>query len=209
MILSKSNEKFNYNGQIFYIGQRIIGTDKSEYEGLFGTILKIRDGEDKDTENETPDIYCSFDAPVMPYDVERLEKIFSDLYDEPKKLDDICLDEVIMAPDMIEPLEKDLPKIKVYVLVEDFAHRGETEFTFSIHNSLKDAKIQMRKLAANEAEDGLISQLRDRNDCVEDSNEHSYEIYADGFYCEEHYVLEIKEEYLRIDPALTKGAFCT
>lgn len=189
MILSKSNEKLNYNGQIYYIGQRIIGTDESEYEGLLGTILEIRDGEDKDTENETPDIYCSFDVPEMPHEVERLKKTFSDLYDEPKKLDDICLDEVIMAPEMIEPIERDCPKIKVYVLVEDFAHKGESGFTFSVHSSLKEAQKQMRILVANETDGGLVSDLRSRDDHVEESNEQSYEIWSDGFYCEEHYAL--------------------
>ena len=204
MILSKSNEQFNYNGEKYYIGQRIIGTDQSEYEGLLGTILEIRDGEDKDTENETPDIYCSFDAPEMPHEVEKLEKTFSDLYDEPKKLEDICLDEVIMAPEMVESLERDCPKIKVYVLVEDFAHKGESGFTFSVHSSLKEAQKQMRILVANEADGGLVSDLRDRDDRVEDSNEHSYKIYADGFYCEEHYAVEIKEEQMQVSFSFLK-----
>ena len=45
------------------IGDIIVATDASEYEGLVGRILEIRDGADKDTENETPDIYCSFEVP--------------------------------------------------------------------------------------------------------------------------------------------------
>ncbi len=44
MILTKSNEELNYNGQRFYISQGIFGTDKSEYNGLFGIIIEIREG---------------------------------------------------------------------------------------------------------------------------------------------------------------------
>jgi len=101
MILNKFGEEFLYDGITYRIGNSIIGTDESEYEGLKGVILEIRDGDDKDTENETPDIYCSFEYPVIPEDIEKLEKVFSDLYGEEMSLNDICLDEVIMSPSMI------------------------------------------------------------------------------------------------------------
>lgn len=114
MILKKQNEEFCYEGKRFYVGQRIIGTNRSEYEGLFGTILEIRDGLDKETENETPDICCSFDKPLMPHEIEHLEKVFTGLYGEPKKIEDICLDQVIMAPEMIAPFDEELPQAGIY-----------------------------------------------------------------------------------------------
>lgn len=89
----------------FAIGQRIYANGQSDWEGLFGVITEIRTDEDKETENETPDIYCSFDVPVLSADVKELEKRFSSLYREPKTIEDISLDEVIMAPEMIEVLE--------------------------------------------------------------------------------------------------------
>ena len=204
MILTKPNEEWNDNGRRFYIGQRIVGTDQSEYEGLFGTILEIRDGEDQETENETPDIYCSFDAPVMPYDVARLEQIFSDLYGEPKKLEDICLDSAIMAPEMIEPLDEDLSKVTVYVVTEDWAYQDETGFAYSVHSNLPSAIRQMRLLAAKEFNDGLIQYLQNCDDIVEESNERSYEIYVDGFYCESHYAIAIKEEQMQVSLSFLK-----
>lgn len=204
MILTKSNEELNYNGQCFYIGQQIVGTDQSEYDGLFGTILEIRDGKDQETENETPDIYCSFDVPVMPYDIEELEKVFSDLYNAPKSIDDITLDMVIMAPEMIEPLDEDLPKVTVYVVTEDWAYKDETGFTYSVHSDLKSAIRKMRMLAVNESNDGLIQDLRNCDDIVEESNERSYEIYVDGFYCESHYAIEIKEEHMQVSSSFLK-----
>lgn len=105
MIINHNGAEFSYKGVTFVIGQPIVGTKQSEYEGLYGVITEIRDGKDKDTENDTPDIYCTFEPPVLPHDIERLEKRFSGLYQQSKKLEDISLDEVIMAPEMIKGLE--------------------------------------------------------------------------------------------------------
>lgn len=61
MLINKSGAEFLYNGITYRVGDVIIGSDQSEYAGLIGSILEIRDGNDKETENDTPDIYCSFD----------------------------------------------------------------------------------------------------------------------------------------------------
>lgn len=102
MILSKNGEEFLYEGVVYRVGDVVIANDQSEYAGLKGTIFEIRDGADKETENDTPDIYCEFESPVLPEDIAELEATFSDLYQSPKTLDDICLDFVIMAPEMLD-----------------------------------------------------------------------------------------------------------
>lgn len=104
MLINKTGAEFQYNGMAFKIGERIIANSQSEYSGLIGHILEIRDGEDKETENETPDIYCEFDVPPLPYDVKALEKHFSELYGETKKIDEIPLDCIIMAPEMLDTM---------------------------------------------------------------------------------------------------------
>lgn len=105
MILNRTGAEFEYEGVTYTIGGAIVGTAESEYTGLYGRINAIHDGEDKETENETPDIYCEFDPPVMPHEVKTLEDTFSDLYHQPKTIADIVLDMVIMAPEMIRPLD--------------------------------------------------------------------------------------------------------
>lgn len=107
MVIRQFDEEFWYKGKCYKIGDRIVGTSESEYEGLFGSISEIRDGEDKETENDTPDIYCDFEAPDDPKEIKRLEAVFSDLYACPKSLNEICLDLVIMAPEMIRVIAAD------------------------------------------------------------------------------------------------------
>lgn len=87
--MNRNGDKFEYEDVVFTIGQPVVGTDRSVYEGLYGRITEIRDGEDKETENETPDIYCTFELTVLPYDMEILEKRFSRLTG--KRLEDLVL----------------------------------------------------------------------------------------------------------------------
>lgn len=128
MIINRIGAEFEYEGKTYVVGAPIVGTPESEYEGLYGTITEIRDGEDKETENETPDLYCSFEVPALPCEVKKLEEVFSELYDQKKTIDDIILDFVIMAPSMVEPLD-DLEECRqhprIYILLEDWAVDGE------------------------------------------------------------------------------------
>ena len=91
----------NHNGGEFRVGDMVVATPESPWEGLCGTITEIRDGDDRETENDSIDIYCEFLPPTHPEEIRRLEDRFSDLYGMEKRLDDISLDMVIMAPSMI------------------------------------------------------------------------------------------------------------
>jgi hypothetical protein len=107
MILKNNGETFKYNGVTYTIGGDIVCMEASdEFEGLTGIVLEIRDGEDKETDNITPDIYCMLNEPTTPELIEEIEERFSDSYCEPKAIDEICFDNVIMAPYMIRPLSQ-------------------------------------------------------------------------------------------------------
>ena len=85
MIKNRAGDVFEYGSQKYVIGD-------------------LRDGEDKDTDNETPDIYCNFELPVLETERADLEERFSRLYNDYKTCDDIFWGDVIMAPEMIRPL---------------------------------------------------------------------------------------------------------
>ena len=96
MVVNQANQKYEYLGVTYAIGAAVMATEASEYRGLYGTITEIRDGSDRETENDTPDIYCCFQPPLFPKEIQELERRFTELYQSPKKLDEITLD--IMMP---------------------------------------------------------------------------------------------------------------
>ena len=112
MILRENGTRFYVDGKVFIVGGRISANGESEYDGLCGTIMEIRSGTDRETENDTPDIYCDFETPVSEETLRELEERFSGLYGEPKTIDDISLDSVIMSPDMLEPLDTPPSKLE-------------------------------------------------------------------------------------------------
>ena len=199
MIINRAGAEFEYEGVVYKIGEPIVGTSESEYEGLYGSITEIRDGEDKETENETPDFYCAFEPPVLPCEVKKLEEVFSALYGQPKTLDDIGLDLVIMAPSMVKPLD-DLRKCRrhpmVYVLLEDWAVNGEHGNSSEVYSDFDDAKRMLIQKLSEEQESGCIPDWIDKDKFVEVSTPDSYEAYLDGVYMESHYTLSIVAQKL-------------
>lgn len=199
MIINRAGAEFEYEGVIYKIGEPIVGTSESEYEGLYGRITEIRDGEDRETENETPDFYCAFEPPVLPCEVKKLEEVFSTLYGQPKTLDDIGLDLVIMAPSMVKPLD-DLKTCRrhpmVYILLEDWAVNGEHGNSSEVYSDFDDAKRMLIQKLAEEQESGCIPDWVDKDKFVEDSTPDSYEAYLDGAYMENHYALSIVAQKL-------------
>lgn len=199
MIINRPGAEFEYEGVKYIIGAPIIGTHESEYEGLFGRITEIRDDEDKETENETPDLYCSFDSPIMPYEIKHLEDVFSDLYGSPKTLDDINLDMVIMAPEMVRPLDDlttERTETAIYVLTEDWAVDGNQGSNTTVYTDFEDAKRVMLQRLYAESEDGCLDRWLNKENAVVESSESSYECYLDGEYCYNHYSLKIESQKL-------------
>ena len=80
MFMNRVGAQFQCEGVTYTIGGKVCANDASDYEGLYGTITEIRDGDDRETENDTPDIYCSFMPPVLADDIKALEGRFSQLY---------------------------------------------------------------------------------------------------------------------------------
>ena len=199
MILNRPGAEFEYEGVTYTIGGAVVGTAESEYEGLYGRITAICDDEDKETENETPDIYCEFDPPVMPHEVKALEKTFSDLYDQPKTLDDIVLDMVIMAPEMIRPLD-DLhtvsKKIPIYIVMEDWAVDGEHGNSCELFTDYDDARRIMLDKLREELDNGAIPQWSASGAYVEDSSKDSYKGYIEGDYLDNHYEISLLPQSL-------------
>lgn len=181
-----------------------MASGNSEYSGLFGRIVEIRNGADKETDNKTPDIYCEFDPPLFPKDIEELEKRFSDLYKAPKKLDDITLDSVIMAPDMIKSLTEktDGRKITIYSLEEDWAYDDDYGHTTEIFFDYMLAKKRLCEKIKNEKEDGSVERWLDDDELIEDYGNDYYEAYLDGYYSSSHYLVDITSHSVSVNDSV-------
>ncbi len=206
MVINKIGGIFQYKGMTYTIGQRIYANGQSDWEGLFGVITEIRTDGDKETENETLDIYCSFDVPVLPADVKELEERFSDLYREPKKLEDISLDEVIMAPEMIESLEPwtDRRKKNVWAVIIDWACHGEYGHLEEICTDYFDAKRKLTEYLAEEFDNSTLLQWQSDDRYATVSEKDSYECYEKEDYQGNHYHICIEGKDLVIDPAFIR-----
>ena len=146
MILNKQGESFAVEGRTFLIGGMVWANDESDYRGLFGRITEIRDGMDKDTENEGADIYCDFLIPKHDYMIGEIETRFSKLYQIPKRIDELPLGGVIMAPEMLEPVAETLGSSegKLYALA--FTYDGECDSTIGMVAVSADKSVLMRAM---------------------------------------------------------------
>lgn len=199
MFFNKSNQTFEFEGKKYTIGDKVFATETSGiYEGLIGYITEIRDGDDRETENEAPDIYCTFFEPIIPFDVEQIEMRFSKAYGEPKKIADIALDIVIMAPEMIEVISEPGTAAQnqdtVYVVSDDWADNDEYDSNVEIFNDLRSARTYMREQVRKMVGYGGLFDRRGDADCVEESSDMFYEIYIEGFYASNHYSIRIQEK---------------
>ena len=209
MLLDKVGEAFYYEGKKYVIGEQVLANDASEYEGLIGRILEIRDGDDKETENDALDIYCEFEEPVLKSDIWNLEQRMSGLYGERMTLEDISLDLVIMGPDMITTIadiEDSSPTAEIYILTEDWAVNDDYGHSTGAFTSLEMAKFSMRQMLTKEKQEGCIPVWSDEADFVEDESDMSYSAYREGFWCESHYELTIQKLDIQMSPAFLRLA---
>lgn len=201
MILNKKDEVFEYADKKYQVGEMVIANNQSDYVGLVGIIAQIVTGEDKDTDNPYPDIYCDFIKPPFKDEIKILEENFSKWYGTKKKLEDLNLDGVIMAPCMIEQADKSTTSkdvIKIYLLTEDWAFDGDEGIETVAFTDFDEAKLQMRLKMYKERREGCVETWLDDEDFVEENSETSYEAYIEGYHCESHYTLTIKPVKLPI-----------
>lgn len=199
MILNRTGAEFIYEDVTYHIGDRVLANGESAYEGLFGTISEIRDGYDKETDNDKPDIHCIFMPPVLPKDISALESRFSSLYGQPKALDDITLDEVIMAPEMIRiiPLAS-CQTVQVYLVREQWVLDGDSgEAVYPVLDS-DHARLQFTELINTDKEEGCMSHWTGRVDIEQESTDTCYECWLHDEFCENHYKVTIETHTLQL-----------
>lgn len=204
MILEQTGARYYHNGTDWQIGGKIVVIG-GDYKGLNGILLSVRDGEDMDTGNEGPDFYCSLQPPALPNDAEVFERHMSRLYGTYREAKDIPLDLVILSPDELEPVKKERPKLKLYVVYEEWAANDTSGADDFIFTDFRMAKACLNDRLSKEMTDGCIADWADDPQLVGEADATSYECYIDGMYSEKHYTIGI----IPMDLELSEDAFKT
>lgn len=201
MIYNKNGEMFFYENKMFIIGEEVFASE-SEYAGLLGRITEIRTGEDRDTENEGPDIYCSFRPPLLKQDTELVSKMrFGN--------EELSLDLVIMAPEMLIPTRyvgDGLPTVTVYAVIEDCMIDGEDHGETKLFSDKKHAEIVLRQSIEKERENGCIAGWKSSSLLIEEQYDELYfTAYNKNEYCFNHYTIYVQEMDLSLSMPLIRN----
>ena len=201
IILSKIGEMIEYAGKKYAVGEKVIANKNSVYEGLIGTIYEIHTDTEKETCNETPDIYCRFQEPVMKVNKEKVRKRLSEAYKKDIRLADVCLDCVIMSPEMLvcmSDLDDGAYKKKVYLLIEDAAVDNDTFYTTDVFADMDMAQQQFEIKLSKEMDKGMLKDITVSDEYVLEVGDNSFEYFRSGRFCEWHYSLKIIEDEIVI-----------
>ena len=200
MIYDKQGQMFFYEDKMFIVGEEVFASE-SDYAGLLGRITEIRTGEDRDTENEGPDIYCCFQPPILNQDAELVNKMrFGN--------EDLSLDLVIMAPEMLMPTRYvggGLPTVKVYAVVEDCMIDGADHGETRLFSDKKHAEIVLRQSIQKERGNGCIAGWQTSQLFVEEQyNDLYFTAYFKNEYCFNHYTVYLHEMELSLSMPFVK-----
>lgn len=201
MIINQPGVDFLYKGITYRVGDEVIANEQSGYAGLLGKILEIRDGEDKDTENETPDIYCSFQAPALPEDKISLERGFSERHGKGITIGDMTLDEVIMAPEMLILPKRPLKTMRVYLVQESWFDDGVLHDSTRVFANVHEAVARFNDSIREALSGGVVAAWKDYDmDVREQSGPCFYNAWCSDSLEDNHYSINLEEREISLTP---------
>ncbi len=212
MTTNRVGAEYTYGTVTYRIGDRVYANDQSYYNGLYGEIVEISTDDDQGTENQGPDIICRFDEPVFPKERKKLEQLFSDVYRTPKTIDELGLDYVIMAPDMLDILYEhraDVCKLPIYRIMEEWVldgDEGSVQSVFTDKNAARD--LLCRKLA-EDLNEGISFKLSKAAGFTDKYLHDYYECWLEDSYYQNHYRICLVSDRIPLSPeALRIAAEC-
>lgn len=206
MILNKKEQSIEIDGKLFKIGNYVIGTSAGDYDGIIGIIREIRTNSDKETDNNTADIYCDFLKPVMKNDIKTVEDRFSKIYKSDYKIDDIDFSGVILAPKMLDIIGGNGTKINIYLVKEDWAYNDSYDSTVDAFFDKESALIDFKKKLSICGSNGdIIPEMSYMDDFISEESDESYECYIEGFYDDNHYSISVDCVEAEISDRLIKS----
>ena len=197
MILNKIGEALDFNGEVYRVGDMVMAKPGNHYAGSMGVISEIRTENDKETENEFPDIYCRFNTPVSPETMPYIRKEFEDTHGF-DAIEDITSGPIIMAPNMLSVLSDERKTIIVYSVEEDWATNEESGHSVKLFSDYDEARAELGAMIMREATDGIVSEIYDCFGYVEEFDNDCFSGYIDGEYLINHYDVSITKHIVPV-----------
>lgn len=103
------------------VGDTVVSITTEEYGGLIGVVTEIKPvgSADRDTENETDDVYVDFENNYSKRREAEILEYFQDLFEDPERTWEECGLDIIMAPKMLLKIDIDCLSKKQYEYLLD------------------------------------------------------------------------------------------
>lgn len=193
MLIEEYGKEFEFDGRKLIIGEAVLGTKQSAYEGIAGILMEVRTDKDKTTDSEMPELYCAFHNPVLSEN--RKDSPATD-YNSELKITIVSPYDVFSLAE----LKKSNLKKTVFYLTEDWAYNGKSGNSSEIYTNMEDAKKVFEMLMCEETTYYGISYFSGRKGYAIEITDNSVKAFVEGEYAESHYELKIEKKDIYISP---------
>lgn len=201
MILNENAQPYLIGEKMYCVGDLVYANQHSEYEGLFGRIIEIRDGEDKLTESADPEFVCAFAKPVLPDVIHHLERRLSRRVRQPKMLHEIDLTRVVLPVEGITVIEDENPvsyDIGCFRLNVEWVIDG-SKSTFSLmFSDYLAARKRFMDMLETEINSGCIDTWSRCDEFFVNCDKEWFECWLVGQCDSNHYRIALDRECLRL-----------
>ena len=111
------------------------------------------------------------------------------------------MDHVVVAPDMLVPLDnllRDRKTLSIWAVVEDWSVDEEAGHNEILYADKKDAARVFHSQLSVEANEGCIERWKGRSHFQSDHGDLFYECWLDGDYLSNHYEIRVEEKQITL-----------
>lgn len=138
-----------------------------------------------------------------PDDILVTQTLKDDLYQSPKKLDEITLDMVIMAPEMVRVISADPKECKtceLYLLTTHCTTNLDSSSFTELYADYDAGRFALLQSVREEQQDGCVKDWADRDVLEEEYGIDRYEAWYRDEYFENHFVISLEKLSLMLPP---------
>lgn len=201
MILKEKAQPFLFGEKLYCVGDLVYANHGCVYEGLFGHIIEIRDGEDKLTCSSEPEMVCTFNKPVLPDVIHCLERRISRRERQPKMLHEIELSNVILSPEEVTVIEDENPEcfdVGCFRLNVEWIIDGNKSSFALLFSDYLTARKRFMDMLETEITSGCIDAWSRCDEFFVNCDKEWFECWLVGQCDSNHYRIALDHECLRL-----------